>query len=214
MTTCHTGSVGERCSCGTVLIEDALFCHKCGKPTREILAVEVEPAPIVEVAPPPIPVQGPPPIGFHNRLAVRIGLLAGVLSIVVSAITGQVAFALEPLCLIAAGFGAVYIYRRRTGQRLTPLSGAHLGWICGVFGFVIVAVLLTVSVYAMSDSATVETFRDHWKQYGKSDAELNQLIAAFRDPKNILVALPFFFLLFTVLPAFGGAIGAKFLDRD
>jgi len=206
--------VGERCSCGAVLVEDALFCHKCGKPTREILPVEPETAPPVEALPPPLPVQGPPPIGFHNRLAVRIGLLAGILSIVVSTITGQIAFALEPLCLIAAGFGAVFLYRRRTGQRLSLLSGAHLGWICGVFGFVIIAVLLTVSVFAMSDSAAVDAIRDHWRQYGKSDVELNQYIAAFRDPKNILVALPFFFLLFTVLPAFGGAIGAKFLDRD
>jgi len=205
--------VGERCTCGAVLVEDSLFCHKCGKPQREILSEEPEaPTPVVE-APPPLPLPTAPPIGFQNGPAVRIGLLAGVLSIILSAVTGQIAFPLGPLWLIAAGFGAVFVYRRRTGERLSAMNGAHLGWIAGVFGFVIVAIMLTVLAMALSDASAVDAVRQQWQHYGKSEAELNQLLTAFKNPTNILVALPFFFLLFTILPAFGGAIGAKLLDR-
>ncbi|HLH40781.1 MAG TPA: hypothetical protein VKX39_16645 [Bryobacteraceae bacterium] len=204
--------MGEHCTCGAVLVEDALFCHKCGKPQRDILPEEPEP---IRAAPepPPLPVQPARAIGFHNALAVRIALVAGILSIVLSALTGQVAAALGPLWLIAGGFWAVFVYRRRTGQRLTPMNGAHLGWICGVFNFVIVAIMMAILVMALSNSAAVETVRDQWRQHGRPEADLNQLLTAIRNPLNVLAAMPLFFLLFTVLPAFGGAIGAKLLDR-
>lgn len=204
----------DRCTCGAVLPEDALFCHRCGKPQREILAVEPEPAP---PAPPPMPDAAlePPPIGFHNALAVRIGLLVGVLSIIVSAITGQITVlqAVEPLWLIGAGFFAVFLYRRRTGRRLSTLSGAHLGWISGIFGFLIVAIMLTVIAAAMSEPAAVSAMRDQWSGAGRSEADLNRMIEALHSPEKIAVILATVLLLFSVLPAFGGALGAKLLDR-
>ena len=207
--------MNERCTCGAVLPEDALFCHKCGKPQREILEVEPE-------APPPIPVVaavaavGPPPISFQNGPAVRIGLLAGVLSILVSAATGQLGVLrlLSPVWMVAAGFLAVYLYRRRTGQRLSAMNGAHLGWICGIFAFLIVTVLLTLMSVALSEPSVIAAMHDHRSEYGMSDADLNQIIDAMRSPSNLIGMLAMFLLLFTILPAFGGAIGAKLLDRD
>lgn len=206
----------ERCTCGAVLPPDSLFCHKCGKPQRENL-IEPEPEAEVVVAPPPIPAPAaPPPIGFHNGPAVRIGLLVAVMSILVSAITGRLAMlqALAPLWLVAGGFVSVYLYRRRTGQRLTALGGAHLGWICGVFGFVIATLMLTMIAFALSDPNVVSAMRDQWKGYGNNEADLNHIIDAVRNPTKIAAMLLSTFLLFTVLPAFGGALGAKLLDRD
>lgn len=207
----------ERCTCGAELPTDALFCHKCGKPQRELLeeqpAVEAE----LVIVPPPIPAPAaPPPIGFHNGPAVRIGLLVAVMSILVSAVTGRMAVlqALAPLWLIAGGFLTVYLYRRRTGQRLSTLSGAHLGWICGIFEFVIATLMLTLIAYALSDPNVVSAMRDQWKEYGNSDANLNQIIEAVKNPAKIAWLLLSTFLLFTVLTAFGGALGAKLLDRD
>lgn len=206
----------ERCTCGAVLPPDALFCHKCGKPQRDdLIEREAEAGPVV--APPPIPEPAsPPPIGFHNGTAVRIGLLVAVMSILVSALTGRLAVlqALAPLWLVAAGFVSVFLYRRRTGERLTPLSGAHLGWICGIFGFVIATLMLTMIAFALSDPNVVSAMRDQWKDYGNSEADLNHIIDAVRNPAKIAVMLLSTFLLFTVLPAFGGALGAKLLDRD
>ena len=154
----------ERCTCGATLPEDALFCHRCGKPQRELLAAEpeLEPAPIV---PPPIPaapvaLSTPAPIGFHNGPAVRMALLAGMLSIAVLMVTGQISMlqVLMPLWLIAGGFFAVFLYRRKTGQRLSALSGAHLGWIAGIFGFLFMTVILTLFAVAMSEPSAVSTF--------------------------------------------------------
>jgi len=213
--------VAERCTCGAVLPPDALFCHKCGKPQREdLLSVEAvatadtTAAPIP--APPALPAPEPRPIGFHNGPAVRIALLAGVLSILVSALSGQLplprAFAL--VWLVATGFLAVFLYRRRTGQRLSALSGAHLGWICGIFGFVIATIMLTTFSVALSEPSFVTAMQAQLKDHGMPESDVNQFIEMLRTPVGIASALLTSFLLFTLLPAFGGLIGAKLLDRD
>jgi hypothetical protein len=206
--------VPERCTCGAVLPPDALFCHKCGKPQREDLIPVVEPEP---VAPPPLPtIAAPPPIGFHNGPAVRVALMAGILSIVVTFVTGQLAL-LRPLALVwpvATGVLAVFLYRRATGQRVTPLNGAHLGWICGIFGFVIVVIMLTMIAVALSEPSAVSAMHDQLKGQGISEADVTQLLNVLHSPAGIAGGLLMFFLLFTVLPVFGGMIGAKLLDRD
>jgi hypothetical protein len=204
-----------RCTCGATLPEDALFCHRCGKPQRELLDVEPEPAPAI---PPPLPAaaaSASAPIGFHNGPAVRIALLASVLSIVVLTITGQIVIlqVLGPLWLSAGGFFAVFLYRRRTRERLTPLSGAHLGWLSGVFGFLIITVVLTLVAVAMSEPSAVSTLRAQCTGAGRSEADCNMILDAFHSPAKIAGLLSMFLLLFSILPAFGGALGAKFLDR-
>lgn len=222
--------MAERCTCGAVLPPDALFCHKCGKPQREdLIPVETEPAPTTAAdlqasttpPPPALPTSAPepPPIGFHNGPAVRIALLAGVLSIVVSALTGQLPLlrVLAPVWLVATGFLAVFLYRRRTGQRLSALSGAHLGWICGIFGFVIVTIILTIFAVALSEPTFVSAMQEQLRDHGtpESDvAQVKQVIEALRTPAGIASALLTSFVLFTLLPAFGGLLGAKLLDRD
>jgi hypothetical protein len=205
--------VADRCTCGAILPEDALFCHRCGKPQREILAVEPEPGPVI---PPPLPAApAPAPIGFHNGTAVRIALVAGILLIVALMITGQIAILqmLLPLWLVAGGFFAVFLYRRRTGQRLTPLSGAHLGWIAGIFGFLIMTLFLTAMAVALSEPSAVSLLREQWSGAGRSDADFNIMIDAFHNPGKIAAVLSLILLLFSILPAFGGALGAKLLDR-
>ncbi len=197
-----------------MLPEDALFCHRCGKPQREIVGVEPEPAPVV--VPPPIPAApAPAPIGFHNRTAVRVALLAGILSILVLMISGQVTVLqlLFPLWLGGGGFFAVYLYCRRTGQRLTPMSGAHLGWLSGIFAFLMMTVILTLIAVALSQPTAVETLRAQWSNTGRSEADFNTMLDAFHSPEKIAAILSMILLLFSVLPAFGGALGAKFFER-
>jgi hypothetical protein len=209
-----TAQVPERCTCGAVLPPDALFCHKCGKPQREDLLVQPEAETPAPLPPPPLPAAAPPPIGFHNGAAVRIALLAGASWFLVSALIAPLV-PLRPLALvwpIIMGFLAVLIYRRRTGQRLTALNGAHLGWICGIFGFVIVAITVTLRVVA--EPSLFSTLTDQLRAGGMSEADVNQFVSVLRTPAGVAGVLIMSFLLFTVLPAFGGLIGAKLLDRD
>jgi hypothetical protein len=207
--------VPERCTCGAQLPEDALFCHKCGKPQREIVSVE---EPEVVAAPTPIPVAAPQPlvISFHNGPAVRIALGMGFLAFLCLLVVGQLALpqALVFVWLAAAGFLAVFLYRRSTGQRLSVMNGARLGWISGVFGFVIVTIILTMFVIALSEPSVVTALREQIKTRGIPEANLDQMIEALHSPSGITSVLGLFFLLFTILPAFGGAVGAKILNRD
>ena len=206
--------VPEFCTCGAKLPEDARFCHKCGKPQRdELLFIEQE------AVPPPLPPATPkiPPIGLTNGLAVRIALVGGALSLALSVVSGEIlAPGVSLIWLVAAGFVCVLLYRRRTGQRLSVIHGAHLGWICGLFVFTIMVVLFAASI--LSDPSSfqnaLDAMRDQLNSTARPGVDVNQIMEVVRSPTGILIGLLGAFLLLTALPAFGGAIGAKLLDRE
>lgn len=198
------------CTCGAQLPDDARFCHKCGKPQRE------EPVFLAEEEPPPIPqaaIAEPLPIGFNNRMAVWIALRVGVLAFIAFLAT-SVAGAFALVWPVVSGFFAVYLYRKRTGERLSILSGARLGWLAGIFGFVLITILLTMTLVALSEPDVVQKLRDQWKARSLSEADINMMIEFMRSPSGVVMLLLGSFLLFTLLPAFGGAVGAKLLDRQ
>lgn len=122
--------------------------------------------------------------------------------------------AMSLIWFVGAGFFAVFLYKRRTGQRLSAMSGARLGWISGLFTFVLVTLFLTVVVLAISDPAGLAAIREQWTAQQHSEQELNQTIEMLRNPAGIAAGLLSSFLFLTSLPAFGGAICAKFFDRD
>ncbi len=199
----------EFCTCGAKLAADARFCHKCGRPLfEEDLEQEKPPAPDpYPVAPAP----PPPEISFRNPLAVRIALIVSLFTLCVSALSGTLFF-LPIFWMLAAGFFSVYLYRRRTGQRLTALSGARMGWITGLFAFLLVMVLFTVIVVALSDPAVATAFMEQLKSRG-SGIDAQQAVRAFRSPAGIAQGLLGFFVVCGILPTLGGALGAKLLSR-
>ncbi len=138
-------------------------------------------------------------------------MLAGVISIVFSSPIATVAPPLAIVSLAGAGWLAVFLYRWRTGQRLSIRSGAHLGWICGVFGFAISALL---TAWRFSEPAATDMLRTQWKQLGMTEAQVSQALSELHNPVTLVLIVLFAFAMFTVLPAFGGAIGAKLLDRS
>ena len=161
---------------------------------------------VINVAPPVLP-----PIGFGNGLAVRTALFAGFLALAGMVLSTQIAQALAFPCLMAGGFLAVFLYEKRTGQRLSIASGARLGWLCGIFLFVVMAIMLAAMKAAISDPSLVSSLRDQMKSQGMPAASVDQLIGLFQSPSGLVNALLQAFLIPTVLTASGGALGAKLL---
>ena len=166
------------------------------------------------VVPPPPPLAPPPPplaINFRNAIAVRVALLAGTLAFMISAVLG-------PLGLIAlafAGFFAVYLYRRRTGAILSVANGARLGWLSGIFIFAIAIMVFTIQMVALSPSQMMRDLHEQMaKNYSASEAQINQVITFLASPSGIGTIVLFMFFMITLLPALGGAVGAKLLNRQ
>jgi hypothetical protein len=217
---CQTEIVPEFCTCGAQLPPDARFCHKCGKPQYDYMPVveeaEPEPAP-----PPPVvaelqPVRIPTDISFHNGLAVRIGFIAAMGAVMISLFPIPWPFVRLPIAFLAAGFLAVFLYSRRTGQTLSIRSGARIGWITGIFSFTLVTVLFTVATVAVStQGGFAQQIRS---QFPANDARAEMIKQVFSNPAMIagviVLYLMLFFVIFTALPTIGGALGAKVLEKQ
>jgi hypothetical protein len=206
--------VPEFCTCGAQLPPDARFCHKCGKPQGDFLVVEEQPR-VLPVQPQTIP-PTPPEISFGNGTAVRIGFLAALIAVLLVISPLPFLFLRLMLAFIAAGFFAVYMYMRRTGQRLSLWGGARMGWITGIFSFTIFTIQFTAGVLASSSAGGFVGLLK--QQLPPHDARTDQLLQIIEQPSGlaalVVMALVFFFVLLTVLPTLGGVLGAKLLTRE
>jgi hypothetical protein len=216
---CQTEIVPDFCTCGAQLPPDARFCHKCGKPQYDYPGLSEETAPVAEVAPPAEQSQAPPPIleiSFHNRLAVRTGFLAAVTGVLLALFPLPFPFARLMFGLLAAGFLAVFLYTRRTGQILSIRSGVRMGWITGVFCFVLLSMLMSAVLITISKQGGLANFIK--SQVPADDARADTLAQALSDPATLaggmLFALILFFVILTALPMIGGALGAKVLAKE
>ena len=75
-------------------------------------------------APPPPP-RFVAPVSFRNPIALRTALFVGIAGGLISDILPLIAW-------LAAGFFAVFFYRRKTHDRLNLAAGMRLGWITGL----------------------------------------------------------------------------------
>ena len=216
----HTGRVHEFCSCGVRLPEDARFCHKCGKPQFE---EDIAREPVAAIPPPAIPqiVSVPREISFHNVLAVRIGFLMALLSSVLIQLLSPLLFVAVPIVtgLVTAGGAAAYFYSKKSGQRLSIRNGSRMGWITGIFCFVIFLVMTTINFIAVSlDKGIPQFFKDELSQRAVQTADVDQLIKALQTPEGlgafVFAVIALMFVVFTILPTIGGAIGSKFSARE
>lgn len=210
--------VESRCTCGTVTVAGALFCHKCGRPLFEPPVAEPEraPEPLPAAAAEPAPAE----INFRNAVAVRVGFLVAGLGIFVTNLTALLGsvplqFLAFILLSMASGYLAVWLYRRRTGQQLSVKSGAQLGWITGVLSFLIVVVILTITIGLVGFDQLEAAFRDPAVTGNIAPADVDRLL---NNPAALVTALAFtlavVFGAYTVAASVGGAVGAKLLHKD
>jgi hypothetical protein len=181
------------CSCGAELPPDALFCHKCGKPQRALTEVAAEaPAPAPVVVLPPVAPQPPPPLDFRNPLALKIAMLV--------ALGATLLFWVLPFVnWLAAGYFAVFFYRRRTGSAVNLGAGVRLGWITGLLVFPPAAVSV---FYLIKVASELPQFL--------SEPHSRELLAMLRSSPGaaVVTLLLEVFVLSTCLSMAGGALAA------
>jgi len=204
----------DYCSCGAELPPDALFCHKCGKPQRDIPVVEPE---IQVVEPPPplrpaAPSAQPLPVNFHNPLAVRIAFIVSL----VTALLSWLPF-LNIVLWAGAGFFAVFLYRRRTGYLLTVRAGMQMGWLTGVMSYAITVVIFGATILPTAMSGGVGAmFQAQFKN--ATDPSVQQALKMFESGPGLafllVVTLVMLFVFICALSMVGGALGAKMVGQD
>ncbi len=118
---------------------------------------------------------------------------------------------LLPVVLCAAGFIATRLYNQKAKQPLTAAAAARLGWMTGFWLFLVFAVIFAMTAVAVSDPQGWEQLRGMWARFPQYSPLASMSQHQFL--MQLLIALPFFFLLLTVLPGLGGILGAKFPRR-
>ncbi|HKW98325.1 MAG TPA: zinc ribbon domain-containing protein [Bryobacteraceae bacterium] len=200
----------EFCSCGAQLPPDARFCHKCGKPQRDEPVFEPPPPAIPEISAPPVP--APVPLSFRNPIAIRVGFLTAALLCLLMVIPG-VNYA-SILWLLGGGYFSVWIYKRRTGQRLSVRGGARMGWITGVISFALLALLFTLSLAAIQRAGGFSVIQDRLKDFAVQQSSIEEAAKLLQSPVEILKSLLVLFVVMTLTCTAGGALGAKMLSKD
>lgn len=227
------------CNCGTRLVADALFCHRCGKPVFDMPEPEAPPAMAFpspaagSSATPPPPAaaatsagaanyQGPPePIDLRNKLAVQLAFFVAVFEFPMIAFSGI--FPVNPLAVSAmvlavGGFFAVYLYQKRTQCKLGMLNGFRLGWMSGLLLFLLVLVFgaLQFAFFTFSGGSLMAQLEQVMAASGASGMppEQQQIMReVFSDGSKlfvmVLIALFVLFLFLTACAGVGGALGAR-----
>lgn len=219
------------CSCGAQLVAGARFCHRCGKPTSEEPipeAAEVQPAETPVVAPPaPAAPPAPQPISFRNILAVRVSVLSASLMYLLTTVTAMAVqaiglpvlqfLAIIGSTMVSGGF-SVYLYRRSSGHPVPSNGGARIGWMTGVFAFVLTTVLFTLGVLLLSGEGGFSAmYKQSLASMKMPEDAMNRIKDLLENPSvmavMIVLILALQFMFITLLSALGGVLGARFLNQ-
>ncbi len=202
-------------------MEDAAFCHRCGKPQRELAPEVIEPevpaaaAALVpdELMRPPAPA---PPVSFTNSVAVRVGFLTASISSIL--IETPVLGLLFMVWSALAGYFSVVLYRKRTGEKLSVREGAKLGWITGILNSLIVMVFFTLNVVIMN-SEPITQYHEKLKELRAADPNSYAAIGSVIESPYFIAGtlLILFFLFVAILTVFGitgGALSARMARKQ
>ncbi|MBI3665369.1 MAG: hypothetical protein HY236_03960 [Acidobacteria bacterium] len=159
----------------------------------------------------------PPVINFGNPIAVRVALLCAS----ISGLLNLIPFVSFGCCLwvLGAGFFSVFLYGRRTGLLLSVRDGARLGWITGLFTFVIGIVFTSLAFVATrSGGGLRDALRQVMEKMPAQDAAARQMMEFMASPAGLafflLIYIVMAFLVVVSLAIAGGALGAKVMEKE
>jgi len=176
-----------------------------------------EPPPEVQDTAPSIPAVEPVAVevSFRNSNAVTISFLTAAclfLLLPFAAVGGGVPTIL--LLLGAGGLFAAIVYGRRTGNAMSVMSGARMGWMTGVFFNAILVLFLTAAVLVLEQQGgAIKAWEQQSRAAKVPEAEIQAALQALQSPAQFIVGLAVTFMLFTLPMILGGAVAAKMLDR-
>jgi hypothetical protein len=212
----------EYCTCGTHLVENARFCHRCGRPTSELIVEEAA------ATPPPLPPQQESsaqalqrkiaqlPVSFSNPVALRVAFLMAMAIIPIE--MAPVLNMLAVVWWLGAGWCAVLLYRRLTGSALSVRAGARLGSITGVLTFVTMMVSLTLTLALGGAKEFFDQMDESAKQMAQQmgqqgTAALQTALSPTGRFISVIAGLALVGLLVVGIGTAGGALGARFAAR-
>jgi hypothetical protein len=142
-------------------------------------------------------------MNFRNPVAVRIAALV--------ALGASALFFLPYVNWLAAGYFAVFLYRRKTGTSLNIGAGVRIGWMTGVLTFAILAVFFSGFVVLLNAGGMREVFEAQLKS--SPDPRIQQVLGMIKSAPDVLGMLANFFIFTTCLSMVGGALGAKLVGH-
>lgn len=156
----------------------------------------------------------PASVTFRNGVAVRVGLLAAAVVQLITTLSAAAGAALlMPVLALAGGFYSVVLFARRTGAQLSPINGARMGWMTGIFFFAISLFFMAGTALLTGGDQLRKAFQDGAKISGVPPEVAQQLEKVTSDPASfaflIVSSLVFQFIIVTLLFSAGGALGAK-----
>ncbi len=191
------------CTCGASLSDDAVFCHRCGKPQRE---PQIEPQREIPVAVAPRPAAATAAsvsrVSFGSPLAVRTSLLVASFTSILEFIPF-----LGLIAPVIGGFVTVSLFQRRSGLKISRGEGAKLGWLTAVFNAILLTIVATVA--ASQGGFNLNAVQDQMKKQGMAADQLQMLNSPWFLPFAVLLAWLMLFALSSLLHIAGGALGSR-----
>lgn len=206
-----------RCTCGAFPPEDSLFCHKCGRPLRELSAEEPHieappPAPLAETV--AIPAAAPAAvINFHNRRAVGVSVMVAAVTLLLFVPLSLLSPAIAHAMFALGGFLAAILYSRGSAAPLSAQSGARMGFMTCLWSFLVMLILGTMLAAFVAAPEVRHQLQLQIPQL-QSTPQMAELVKTLDNPREFILLLMASmlatFCFWTLLSMVGGILGAKF----
>jgi hypothetical protein len=204
--------------CGAKVEDGTPFCPRCNAPQIRVAGPEpvVSPAEATpEVAIEHYKSQAPLPSALEWSQALPSAAIAVLVA------TFVIGFSKSPgLGMLAAGFLAVVLYRRRCpAVHVTAGMGARLGALTGALAFTVVAAILALWGALRSGKEIHDAYLIFFQQNAgqTSDPRVQQVLELFNTPEGftfiIIFSLVMTLIAFLIFSSLGGTIAAFLLHR-